>query len=112
MRKIHNIILTITPYICICLLGCIVLLLTRQTRAGQQTEASECISDCEDVYTPAIDPATGADSLLIERLNVCNEENDRLTDYILVLEADVNLLSETLSDMEYRLDEIEYNKLK
>ena len=51
-------------------------------------------------------------SISIERLNVCNEENDRLKDYILVLEADVNLLSETLSDMEYRLDEIEYNKLK
>ena len=112
MRKIHNIILTITPYTCICLLVCIVLLLTSQTQAGQQTKASECIPDCNDVYMPAIDPATGADSLLIERLNVCNEENDRLTDYILVLEADANLLSETLSDMEYRLDEIEYNKLK
>jgi len=109
MRNIHNIILTITPYICICLLGCVVSLLTRQTRAGQKTKTSECITNCNDIYTPAIDPATGADSLLIERLNVCNEENDRLTDYILVLETDVNLLSETLSDMEYRLDEIEYN---
>jgi len=111
MRKIHNIILTVTPYICIYVLGCVVLLLTRQTQAGQQPKASECIPDCEDVYTPAIDPATGADSLLIERLNVCTEESDRLKDYILVLEEDVNLLSATLADMEYMLDEIDYNKL-
>lgn len=51
-------------------------------------------------YPKAIDPATGADSALIEQCNFFVEENVRLENYIIQLERDNQIMGSALAEKE------------
>ena len=51
-------------------------------------------------YPKAIDPATGADSALIEQCNFFVEENVRLENYIIQLERDNQIMGSALAERE------------